>query len=441
MRLLLKRREQRAEEESRRQRELSVLLAISPPRLVQDVAPYLLEVQRSRLPEETGAKPGESIAPYVPRDFDRSLRDQLMHRKPFVLLVGRPGAGKSRSAFEAALALLGDHLMIVPRPVAIGADTLTTIFQLLGQGSFGKAPALLWLEDLDRYLEIGALNPELVNRWRQRREVLILATMRTSAYERLWLSGVARPGEVDVLGEGRAVLDQATVIQIPAQLSRAEVDSAKRLYPGLIGSDVSLGEQLIVGPLLVEKFESATQAQAALISAIVDWERTGMNHPVDAAELEELWVIYAGQGHTDSITRSEFEPALQWATAPLGPHTALVHALPDGYKADDYVAALLARSAERHPPPGVPDGTWEWVIGRASADDALAVGISAYAQGDIVKSCGLAGEVAWRSPVPALDCDPVGDGRASVKEYDQAVITATATAGPRAGSARRNRRR
>lgn len=36
--------------------------------------------------------------------------------------------------------------------------------------------------------------------------------------------------------------------------------------------------------------------------------------------------------------------------------------------------------------------------------------------------------IAGRSPVLALDVDPVHDGRASAKERDQAIVTAAAPA-------------
>jgi hypothetical protein len=146
-----------------RLRELQSLLTTELTRL-HEANPYDLGVRPSRLAEEGPAAMVSGRPAYVDRTVDEKLRKHLTKRKHFVLLVGHSRAGKSRTALEAAVSPevgLGNHVVIAPIRFGIKADTLSRIFDLMVPGELRDLPALLWLDDLHRYLDAGALTPSL----------------------------------------------------------------------------------------------------------------------------------------------------------------------------------------------------------------------------------------------------------------------------------------
>jgi hypothetical protein len=115
--------------------------------------------------------------PYIPRDIDNELRDAV-HRKVLIIVVGESTAGKSRAAFEAIRSQVPDHLLAVPS----GREALAAVTTRLSE----SPRSVLWLDDLERYLGPGGLTPAMVASLTTRtgHNTLIVATMRTSEYER-----------------------------------------------------------------------------------------------------------------------------------------------------------------------------------------------------------------------------------------------------------------
>lgn len=200
-----------------RERELDSALRCWP-------LPRMAEVDRLRLgvfPLRRGAE-GTPEAEYVGRDLDGPIRDALRDRS-FVLIVGPPRAGKSRTAFEAAREADGDALVVVPRD----GDSLRALLELdpplLSQRSrvprWGSRRAVLWLDELSRYLD--ALDADVLDALRDGDvPVTIVGTIRADEYRKaLDATGSEAEGAKAVAAEARA-------FELPADDRAAELSTS-----------------------------------------------------------------------------------------------------------------------------------------------------------------------------------------------------------------------
>lgn len=200
---------------------------------VAETDPYLL-----RITETAYGSRGYRHDPYAPRDCDAALRAAL-DRSGFVVLIGPSKAGKSRTAFEAALATRPDAELIVPRA---GGRSL----QQLAQGDlldviWAGRRVVVWLDDLERYLapsggfDAGHLS-QLCGRHPR---LVVLATLRTDQYALL-----ARPGTEEIGKTARQVLGAAEQLRMDLALSQAERDAAASAYPDEdFSAEVGIGER------------------------------------------------------------------------------------------------------------------------------------------------------------------------------------------------------
>jgi hypothetical protein len=169
----------RAEEHDR---TCSTALAAWPLPTMRDVDSCLLGVF------PCGASAGR--AAYVPRSIDVDLTAAIAS-EPFVLVVGAPGVGKSRTAGEAARAALPDALVVIPE----GAVELERLVDLDPPLDPCRGTAILWLDELDRFL--GPALARFVDRLAGDGRWRIVATVREDAWRRLLASssgdgGIAR---------------------------------------------------------------------------------------------------------------------------------------------------------------------------------------------------------------------------------------------------------
>ena len=109
---------------------------------VSEISPYRLGTSRSTYAPDDAHRND----PYVHREVDARLREAISNREPpFVIIVGDSKAGKSRTAFEAVLAVLPAAALIVPT----NTEVLGKLFFLDPPLDLRPAPAVLWLDDLD----------------------------------------------------------------------------------------------------------------------------------------------------------------------------------------------------------------------------------------------------------------------------------------------------
>jgi Trypsin-like peptidase domain len=149
-------------------------------------------------------------APYVARDVDKAALEPALREHRLVVLLGPSAAGKSRTAMQAARTLLPGYLFLQPLP----GVALRSAF-----GRFGDQHVLVWLDDLDRFIDggprgltVGLLGEISVSRpgWK------FLATLRTDRRETILAEDDERSRAL------RQVLGAGTVIGLGRSLSNEE---------------------------------------------------------------------------------------------------------------------------------------------------------------------------------------------------------------------------
>jgi hypothetical protein len=210
----------RARTVSQRRQFLSNVLRQSPMPAAAEADPFMLGVFRPQVPAEDG------IGPYVPRAVDEPL-EKALARQGFVLLIGVPRAGKSRSAYEAVLRRLAEKKLLVP----YGGEALPAI---VGDAALRNEGAVWWLDDLGRFLPHldGPSLDELLHGGH-----VVVASVRTETWEAL-LEADGDAGE-----QARNLLAAAFTVHMTAEHTPEELAEAAQLYPDL---DLSSG----IGPAL-----------------------------------------------------------------------------------------------------------------------------------------------------------------------------------------------
>jgi cellulose synthase operon protein C len=353
-------------------RDLTRFVASRSGRLptVGEVPPYgIVGVSPSKYLER------DPDPPYVRRDIDKRLDDALVQQR-FLVLVGHSKTGKSRSAFEAMRRLFPTSTLVVP------FSSTRSLAQLIRDPPFDvDSPfPVLWLDELDRYLgDPNGVDRALVHEcMRSDRRMVLVGTISQRWRDRL----ADTPGAIG--SAARAVLEHATQVELPSQLSARELAEAERRYPddafGRGGR--SIGEQAVLAHELERRYElgpAAAPVGWALVRAAIDWRRTGMTRPIQPIDLRELALRYLDRPQVDRISEASYERALAWARWRVTPRIALLQASterPARFRAFDHIVEYADRQAG--PGTGVPSATWDFVLERASPQEAARIGSVAY---------------------------------------------------------------
>ncbi|MCS7483840.1 tetratricopeptide repeat protein [Umezawaea endophytica] len=260
--------------------------------------------------------------PYVPRVADRSLRYALGVRR-FVLVRGGVKAGRSRTLAEAVRQALPDASLVVPRDVKAAAA-------LAGmEPALPLEDAVVLLDDLTA-VDLEFLTPAVLEFWS----------------ERAVLVGVITPEEVGRAGVvARAVLEKATVVDLPFELTAQELAVAVDDYPEESGfvRGSGIGAVLVGGDELVRRLRTGRRdspAGQAIVRAAVDARVAGLRRPITEPELVRLFPKYL-ERITVGVDPAEevFLAGLEWATAPVRSQVALLRRVTGGFEVLDYVVA------------------------------------------------------------------------------------------------------
>jgi hypothetical protein len=204
--------------------QLTELLRVWPLRRIGDIDGLVFGVFPARRSSAVADLP-----PYVPRDIDPQLDDGL-RAGGFVLVVGPPRSGKSRTAFEAARRVLGDRAAMIP----VDGSALSALVdeELSGFG----ADAVWWLDDLERFVDhIGGTELAVL----LGRGLTVVATVREERWDEM-LHADGDGGE-----RGRRLRGAATVFSLASGLSDAEaVLAADRLEHENIDLSAGIGAAL-----------------------------------------------------------------------------------------------------------------------------------------------------------------------------------------------------
>ncbi|MEU4236269.1 tetratricopeptide repeat protein [Actinoplanes sp. NPDC026619] len=345
---------------------------------------------------------------YVPRDFDPQLRQMLesMRRSGgFVLLVGDSAAGKSRSAFEAAKAVLGRWRVLVPA----SAEQLNTAV------ADDRIPAgtIIVLDEIQEYLhEPGGLTVSTIQSLLSgRREVIIIGTIWPGRLARLL--GTEMPSEQwDAVNQSRRILSAAQRVAV-TPFSAAEQERARDragLDPRLaevIGTEEAITQSLACRSELLQRWQLAEDpAGAAAISAAIDARRCGHPATIPAELLAALIPHYLTATQLAALTGDWLASALAWASLAVRPRTGVAPLVPvgsraaevDGFQVNDMLVEQAARETG-HP---VPETSWWTLADQAAEDTCLSIAIAALQQSRRPVALRALGRAATAGRSPAM---------------------------------------
>ena len=315
---------------------------------------------------------------YLPRMIDAGLRAALVAAMDglgpwLVVVTGRSKVGKSRTLFEA-LEAVGDNTAGRHRPLRLVAPVdVETLRALLAVGRVrrDRSPAVLWLDDLEPFLNQGLGFP-LLSRWQSagpRR--IVVATYGGKGSD--LVAGSSTLGLATlasgVLQHAREIRLESTttdeLVGLPAGLPDAEVAAIGRH---------GLAAYLVAGPELTRKMDLGRCPEGlAVVRSAVDWARCGRTDAITEDTLRRLWPSYLDGGLRP--TDHGFALGLDWAQEPVAGSIRLLQWEAGGYAAYDYVVRLTKERPDAQAPV---DSVWAEALQSAHDAQAEAVGFAAY---------------------------------------------------------------
>ncbi|MEW1752048.1 tetratricopeptide repeat protein [Streptomyces angustmyceticus] len=289
------------------------------------------------------------------RDIDSILRECLEESKDggFLLIVGDSTAGKTRSLYEALL-------KVVPQARVIAPSTGGSVVEVLREVRSKPQSCVLWLDDLERYLGPGAVEPFLVGEL-IRSGVCIAATLRAERYEAYIpqaekiACASSDTASQHVARVGLQVLNIAELIEINRSWSNHEIEAAEECDDPRVEEAVKrhgpygIAEYLAAGPPLHSEWKRALRANGnprghALVAAAVDLARAGVIGPIATSTLRDLHEIYLDRAGGSLLRPERFEVALKWASDVRYGVTSLLMPAGEGtWRPFDYLVDTVSR--------------------------------------------------------------------------------------------------
>ncbi|MEV4842975.1 tetratricopeptide repeat protein [Micromonospora matsumotoense] len=377
------------------------------PPLVEQVDPLDLGVKPAI---DTTDRHDQDLPPYVHRTGDDDL-EWAIAEGGIVLLHGKAAAGKSRSAFEAIHRLRPHHQLLTPAYAGALKD--------LVEAGYPISDAVVWLDDLERFLTPGGIDQALLQRLcpSGRADVVVVATIRDEELSRLDHAATRGGQGQELITAG---LDEAAaklVAQIrgrrripvgqhltDSERIKAEATGDDRITAALTAG-VGFAEYLAAGPAMMRRWSvgdgPSFEVGHALISAAVDCRRAGYTTPVPRDILAKLYRPYLSPAWRHRADLPTITQGLQWACERvLGASSCLLPHENGTYTASDY---LLDRTTTGQGPLAttpVPDQVWNTLLTIATTRQAATIGTHAY----FTQRLDIA-EQAWRT---AADTGDIG---------------------------------
>ncbi|MFJ8190026.1 hypothetical protein ACIQ8D_09680 [Streptomyces sp. NPDC096094] len=341
---------------------------------------------------------------YVERQHDRWLADVvngLVARSAgqsggaLAVLVGESSTGKTRACWEALSLLPPDWrlvLPLVPGPAEALIAALTEI----------TPRTVLWLDEIHRFLsgdrgEQAAAHLQEVLNDPRRGPLLVLGT----TWPDLW-ADLVKPREDgdrgDPHAQARALLTRR-YYRVPDTFEDTDVPELRRLAAadGRLREALEQGEPgritqyLAGGRALIDRYETATALQRALIESAMDVRRLGHDTPLPRILLEASISHYLSADQYDSVADGDIERALAKLSEPArgirGPLTPVTFREPGGPRVltdDIRLADYLdqhGRKKRRTKTP--PTGLWDTLVDHASRDSLIALAEAARDRGHL----------------------------------------------------------
>lgn len=288
------------------------------PRPVAAWAPQQLGVRPAIRGGSAAVPAHEFVLPdYVEREHDGQLRARLEAAKAsdqavFVAIRGESCTGKTRTAYEAVRACLGDWDLVFPK----GVDSLLA---LLAAGAVAPG-TVLWLNDAQDFLRSAggeAAAAALRRRLEDPGPVVIIATVWPTDYRALT---AAPQGDVDAHGQARALLAPVVPVDVPPAFTELELRVLRARHDPSLETAArtsptgAITQTLAAGPQLVDHYESAIAPDGpygkAIVTAAMDARRFGLASP-----LTEVFLEAAAPGYLTERQRADADPGAWFAGA------------------------------------------------------------------------------------------------------------------------------
>lgn len=345
-----------------------------PVGAVSEIDPTLIGVDKAA-PDVFAA---EALPKYLPRQVDQHLQAAieaaLAGAGPWlVVAIGGSKVGKSRSLFEALRLCASSRRLQLVAPV--NAEALYSMLQP-GQAVLNDEPAVLWLDDLEPFLNQG-VTLQTLREWRSGGTGrIITATYGGKGSDLVTSSTIGGLTTIaaDVLQHGREItVDRTTAGEVRGLREKLTETEYNALC------QYGLAAYLVAGQFLRRKLitgrhspgDVACPEGVAVVSAAIDWASCGRTDPISDDTLKALWPKYSRSATAEPD--SGFRTGLDWALRPVAASIALLEHK-DGYQAYDYVVRLRQEQSEGAPPP---DAMWSAAIDTASPTQAYGVAIAA----------------------------------------------------------------
>ncbi len=268
------------------------------------------EVQDPDFLRQLGLHPARTAHAYVEREIDDDLKG-LLKESSFVILIGNSATGKTRTALEAAITMLADHVLVAP----LDRQSVTPAVNIAAK----LHECVLWLDDFYALAGPEGLVSDHVDMLIRdtTHHRVIIGTISDKNWDRFTdrSHGAAHVSNNKVLE--KAHTRDMELAWSPTELRHLAAAGQEWPPSEQLDSRGSWPLYLTGGAELFTEWErarsSARQEEvcgAALVSAAVDCVRSGLMHPPSVALLNRIHHLYH-PFPDDAETRAA---AWRWAT-------------------------------------------------------------------------------------------------------------------------------
>ncbi|WP_433358206.1 hypothetical protein ACQPYV_14785 [Micromonospora saelicesensis] len=382
--------------------------------VIEDVKNLALLGVHPAIPaDEQGSSVGSGQPKYIERDIDQAIIRSLRDAKSsggLVLIVGPAASGKTRTAYETLLAEIPGWKILAP---STGSDLTQAV-----ESDAIPSETVVWLDDIDRYLESSPLVARAIRRaiLDPDRAIIFQGTIWPEKYNELSSestsspvpsSFIEAPGEYPsplhvgnfaqavpdrgASGQIRDILRLAHIHDLPQQCSDAELARAvivshedARVAEALRQSPCrDITRTLAAAPLLLRKLANPDNLLGrSVLSAAVHVRRAG--HPKVIPELllaslaEALYLTPAERADADG---DWLGLAIRWASTPvcgavaaLKPYARRVGVV-EGFEVSDILVEWSRKCGPQTDP--YPEGFWQLLIDGAQPESCVNIGVQA----------------------------------------------------------------
>ncbi|WP_186459569.1 tetratricopeptide repeat protein [Saccharopolyspora dendranthemae] len=324
----------------------------------------------------------EDLPPFVARDRDEDL-EWALAQGGMVLLHGRAASGKTRAAAEALHRLCPDQQLVIP----CNGSSLRAI----ADAGVDLTNAVIWLDDLERFLEPDGLDLGLLHRLcPQGANATIFSTIRDDVLAHYDNASIAGSKDESALAHNsveliRHIRDRRR-IRIDRYLSEDERARAHKIpdyrISAALDANEGFAEYLVAGRAMLGRWSTGDgalfQVGQAVISAAVDCRRAGYDEPIPTTTVEDLYRHYLTPDWRQRSDLPTAHDGIKWAEKlVLGANSCLQPHPESSVLAADYLADSTEIPGSPLAGTRVRPETWNAVLALSTPNEAIYIGLTA----------------------------------------------------------------